>query len=526
MAMIAYGAGRFAMAYGDKKTAKELWPLIEWCLEFCRRKINKDGVVTSDSDELEGRFPAGDANLNTSSLYYDALISASLLGNELNKDKQLLDQYKFQATAIKNTIEKYFGAEMSGYKTYQYFKENLLLRAWIATPLTVDIFNRSQGTIDALFSDELWTEDGLASQANTDQLLKSILPFVEFTDLQGYGGNDVEYVTNLFRHPDLKKDFYSQISFDDSNWGKVKLPGRLEKLFEGKEPSDGIYWFRKKMNISNTDNDYELTFEDSIDDAAKIYFNGQAIGTSIWNMGPNKFVIPKSLLIKGQNTIAINLLDGGGPGGFYGKIFLENFSNERISLNDQWSYKFLGFMGDYRYFIKATKKSKSLLNTKEKLNSIFSQKKVTTYWDRATLYAFRGAFAAGETKRTIKYLKEYSERRLLGEHVPYPVEAFPEGNQRQLSAESALYCRIITEGLFGIRPTGLNSFSFSPKLPEGWNEMALRNIKSFNKAYDIEVNRIQDNLLVKVFSENHIFLDTLITNSEKINLKMTPIKIY
>ena len=526
MAMIAYGAGRFAMAYGDKKTAKELWPLIEWCLEFCRRNINKDGVVASDSDELEGRFPAGDANLNTSSLYYDALISASLLGNELNKDKQLLDQYKFQAAAIKNTIEKYFGAEMSGYKTYQYFKGNSLLRAWIATPLTVDIFNRSEGTIDALFSDELWTEDGLASQANTDQLTKSILPFIEFTDLQGYDGGDLEYVTTLFSHSELKKDSYSQTNFDDSNWGNVKLPGLLEKLFEGKEPSDGIYWFRKKVNISNIDNDYELTFEDSIDDAARIYFNGQAIGTSIWNTGSNKFVIPKSLLIKGQNTIAINLLDGGGPGGFYGKIFLTNFSNEIISLNDQWSYKFLGFMGDYRYFVKATKESKSLLNTKEKLKSIFSQKKVTTYWDRATLYAFRGAFSAGETKRTIKYLKEYSERRLLGEHVPYPVEAFPEGNQRQLSAESALYCRIITEGLFGIRPMGLNSFSFSPKLPEGWNDMALRNIKSFNKTFDIEVSKVKENLLVKVFSENQIFLDTVIKNGEKINLDMFKIKPY
>ena len=31
MAMIAYGASRFALAYGDKSTAKELWPLIEWC---------------------------------------------------------------------------------------------------------------------------------------------------------------------------------------------------------------------------------------------------------------------------------------------------------------------------------------------------------------------------------------------------------------------------------------------------------------------------------------------------------------
>tara|TARA_B110000967_G_scaffold65096_1_gene67132 strand:- start:4960 stop:7605 length:2646 start_codon:yes stop_codon:yes gene_type:complete len=524
MAMIAYGAGRFAMAYGDKKTAKELWPLIEWCLEYTRRKINKDGVVTSDSDELEGRFPAGDANLNTSSLYYDALISAYLLGSELKKDKQLLDQYKFQASAIKKAIERYFGAEMSGYKTYKYFKENLLLRAWIATPLTVDIFERSQGTIDALFSDELWTKDGLASQAKADQLRKSILPFINIVDLQGKdrmpSGNTKEYVAKLFNHPDLKRDLYGQINFDDSNWSKVKLPGELEKLFEGLEPSDGIYWFRKNIDISNINNDYILSFEGYIDDAARIYFNGKAVGTSVWNGNPTKFIIPKSLLIEGQNSIAINLIDGGDIGGFGGKIFLDNYSEEKISLNKKWSYKFLGFIGDYRYFVEGTKKSKSLLNTKEKLNSIFSQNKVTTFWDRATLYAFRGAFAAGETERTIKHLREYSERRLLGEHVPYPVEAFPEGNQRHLSAESTLYCRAITEGLFGIRPTGLNSFSFSPKMPEGWDKMALRNIRSSGKNYDIEVKRIEDSLFIKVFSDDQIFLESLMTNGEKVDLKM------
>jgi hypothetical protein len=69
MAMIAYGASRFALAYGDRRTAIEFWPLIEWCLEYCKRRMNGEGVITSDSDELEGRFPAGKANLNTASLY-------------------------------------------------------------------------------------------------------------------------------------------------------------------------------------------------------------------------------------------------------------------------------------------------------------------------------------------------------------------------------------------------------------------------------------------------------------------------
>ena len=80
MAMIAYGAGRYALAYGNIDSAKVLWPLIEWCLEYLKRKITEDGVVFSDSDELENRFPAGKANLNTSSLYYDALRICSLPG--------------------------------------------------------------------------------------------------------------------------------------------------------------------------------------------------------------------------------------------------------------------------------------------------------------------------------------------------------------------------------------------------------------------------------------------------------------
>ena len=79
-AMIAYGAARYALARGERNEAEELWPLVEWCLEYCRRKLTPEGVVASDTDELEGRFPAGKANLCTSTLYYDALRSAVYLG--------------------------------------------------------------------------------------------------------------------------------------------------------------------------------------------------------------------------------------------------------------------------------------------------------------------------------------------------------------------------------------------------------------------------------------------------------------
>lgn len=288
-AMIAYGAARYALARGREDEAKKLWPLIEWCLEYCKRKLNSEGVVLSDSDELEGRFPAGEANLNTSSLYYDALNSAVMLGNDLNISKTQLDIYRDQARVLKQNIEKYFGSPVQGFNTYRYYKGNDTLRAWICTPLVMDIFDRKEETIKALFSPLLWTQDGLAS-------------------------------------------------------------------------------------------------------------------------------------VSGDKT----------------------------------------------------------------------------FWDRATLYALRGVFAAGETEKALNFLNYYSNRRLLGEHVPYPVEAYPEGGQRHLSAESGLYCRVFTEGLFGIRPTGLKQFRLTPHLPKDWNKMALRKVNLCDTTFDIEISRENDHLLVKV----------------------------
>ncbi|RYJ37488.1 hypothetical protein NU08_3480 [Flavobacterium anhuiense] len=310
-AMIAYGAARYALSRGNADEAKQLWPLIEWCLEYCHRKINADGVVASDSDELEGRLPAGKANLNTSSLYYDALNSAIYLGKVLGKNETQLKAYKAEAEKLRTAIEKYFGAKVEGFETYKYYKENDVLRAWICTPLTMGIYDRKDGTIDALFSSRLWTKDGLASVAG-------------------------------------------------------------DKIF----------------------------------------------------------------------------------------------------------------------------------------------------WDRSTLYALRGVLAAGETDKALDFLHYYSNRRLLGDHVPYPVEAYPEGDQRHLSAESGLYCRIFTEGLFGIRPTGLHSFDFTPRLPKSWSTMKLKHIHAFERDFDITVERAGKNLKLKINDGKKLAISKVIKDGNAINIKL------
>lgn len=310
-AMIAYGASRYALERGSKEEAEQLWPLIEWCLEYCHRKVNADGVVASDSDELEGRFPAGDANLCTSSLYYDALNSAVYLGKELKKEGKLLKQYASEAKSLKANIEKYFGAEVEGFQTYQYYKGNDVLRSWICIPLTVNIFDRKEETVRALFSPRLWTENGLLTQAGSE-----------------------------------------------------------------------------------------------------------------------------------------------------------------------------------------------------------------TFWDRSTLYALRGVYACGETEKATEYLKFYSGQRLLGEHVPYAIEAWPEGNQRHLSAESGLYCRIITEGMFGIRPTGFKSFILTPRLPAEWNQMGLHKIQAFGSSFDVEIQRAGEKLQVTVLNQGKVCVKKTIKEGDSLMVKL------
>jgi len=299
-AMIAYGAGRFALASGNRAWAEELWPLIDWCLEYCRRKITSEGIVASDTDELEGRFPTGSANLCTSCLCYDALLSAAWLADDLGRTEAI--GLRERAAALREAIQRHFAATVEGFPTYRYFEGNEVLRSWICIPLTVGIHDRAVGTIDALFSDRLWTRAGLLTRAGSE-----------------------------------------------------------------------------------------------------------------------------------------------------------------------------------------------------------------TVWDRATLYALRGILACGGTEQGLEKLRVFSRWRLLGEHVPYVIEAWPEFNQSHLSAESGLYCRIVTEGLFGIRPTGLGSFRCTSRLPDGWDRMALRRIQAFGRCWDMTIQREAEmiELLIRDGAGREIYRRTL-----------------
>ena len=314
-AMLAFGASQYALASGKREIGSELWPLVEWSLEFCERQKNASGVIKSDTDEMEGRIPTGTANLSTSALYYGALLHAAALADALGKDSHIGVSYRRQAVEMGTNIESYFGAQIEDLHTYRYYKEHEFLRHWICLPLVMGIENRKDDTLEALFT-KLWTNNGIR----------------------------VEY------NPSLEE--------------------------------------------------------------------------------PNLF------------------------------------------------------------------------------------------WDRGTLYAFRGAFKAGAADRALEKLHSYSKTRLLGFHVPYVVEAWPEGNMAHLSAESALYCRIFTEGVLGIEPTGFDSFTIRPYLPDKWSKMSLKNIRAFNSNFDIHISKATNKLHIQIRFHDDTSLYTEINEGDIYEIKL------
>ena len=277
-AMFLQGCSRFVLTLGSAQLAEEFAEPLLWCAEYCRRHTLPNGVIASDSDELEGRFPSGEANLSTNCLCYMGLATTAVLLRELHRDADA-HRLEQQRTALGDAIEREFAAEVRGFDTYRYYNGCEKLRSWICWPLCAGIPNHAAGTVDAVFSPQLWSVQGMLCEE-----------------------------------------------------------------------------------------------------------------------------------------------------------------------------------GD------------------------------ATYWDRAALYALRGSFAQGFTEKAWPQLAAYTRNRLLGERAPYPIEAWPEGGMRHLSGESALYCRIVTEGILGIEPLGLHRFALTPRCLPGIESWSLENIHAFGTVFTIRID--------------------------------------
>ena len=148
---------------------------------------------------------------------------------------------------------------------------------------------------------------------------------------------------------------------------------------------------------------------------------------------------------------------------------------------------------------------KALLSDKLRKNEgVLTKSGTKTFWDRTTLYTLKGLFCCGESDKALELLEAYTKKRLLGEHVPYPVEAFPEGNAAHLSAESALYIRIFIEGILGFRPVGFGKFTLTPNLPEKWDTVTVENLFVGGKELSVIVTKDKITVNGKAFRSGEI----------------------
>jgi cellobiose phosphorylase len=89
-----------------------------------------------------------------------------------------------------------------------------------------------------------------------------------------------------------------------------------------------------------------------------------------------------------------------------------------------------------------------------------------------------------------------------------------------LSAESALYCRIFTEGILGIVPTGFNSFELTPNIPDEWEFFNLKRIRAFDSKFDLIINRKGDKLLVQVIQFGKVVFTEKVKNGQTIRVSL------
>ena len=137
------GVSRYLMTTGDRQNTYALLPFIEKALRYQLSRFSEDDVLLSDSDELENRFLSGSANLSTQCIAYDAFISLSYLFEGIGKSDKAAE-VRNAAQRVRRGIKNYFAAEVEGYDTYRYCKEEDKLRSWICLPLTVGIEDRKK----------------------------------------------------------------------------------------------------------------------------------------------------------------------------------------------------------------------------------------------------------------------------------------------------------------------------------------------------------------------------------------------
>ena len=130
---------------------------------------------------------------------------------------------------------------------------------------------------------------------------------------------------------------WAQPLFDDSSWKTISLPRKVQELWPA---TNGIYWFRKEIDIPSGWEGHDLTLSlGPVDDFDETYWNGEMVGFGrLWSKA-REYFIPARLVKSGKAVICIRNTDDHGDGGVYGDeslLYIQGPDGEKISLKGDW----------------------------------------------------------------------------------------------------------------------------------------------------------------------------------------------
>ncbi len=139
---------------------------------------------------------------------------------------------------------------------------------------------------------------------------------------------------------------YAAENFDDSKWSVMTVPSWDGWETVGFEALDGAVWLRTNFTLPDTWNEADMVFDfNRIRDWDYTYINGKLVGSQ-QNTEGRKYTVPKHILHRGTNSIAILVLNFSNKGGIYGYKDTVNHigfypagnEKQKTSLNGLWKY--------------------------------------------------------------------------------------------------------------------------------------------------------------------------------------------
>ena len=180
----------------------------------------------------------------------------------------------------------------------------------------------------------------------------------------------------------LEDQIYTDPFFDDNYWTQYPLEGKDDssftfgKVFESDSFSEnGVLWIRKYFDVKDPDQNFKFIANGGIDDLDYTYINGKLVGKSMACCIEREYKIPKGLLKKTGNVLAIRIVDNIGEGGFLGKAFIQSEKEQIRVDNGPLKFKHIAFSLD-SHFQKHEFSYDDLIANKDRLNSFIKKGKL------------------------------------------------------------------------------------------------------------------------------------------------------